>query len=84
MSHTQREQLAEAHADFLVLLDIAPTNMDPVVNAYGQVMDSVFGAITGIDPSWRERVRALEALRTTDPTAYQAGCDELRRAWGVS
>lgn len=84
MSHAQREQLAEAHADFLVLLDIAPTNMDPVVHAYGQVMDSVFGAIAGIDPAWRERVRALEALRTTDPAAYAAGCDELRRAWGVS
>ena len=84
MSHAQREHLAAAHADFLVLLDIAPTNMDPVVNAYGQVMESVFGAIAGIDPAWRERVRALEGLRTTDPAAYAAGCDELRRAWGVS
>lgn len=84
MAHAQREQLAAAHADFLVLLDIAPTNMDPVVTAYRQVMDSVFGAIAGIDPAWRERVRALAALRMSDPAAYAAGCDELRRAWGVS
>lgn len=72
VSHPQREQLAEAHADFLVLLDIAPTNMDPVVTAYGQVIDSVFGAIAGIDPAWREKVRAAEALREADPTAYCA------------
>ncbi len=84
MTHPQRAQLAEAHAEFLVLLDIAPTNMDPVVTAYGQVLDSVFGAIAGIDPAWREKVRALEALRTSEPATYAAGCDELRRAWGVA
>jgi len=82
--HPQRQDLAEAHADFLTLLDIAPTNMEPVVTAYGQVMGSVFGAIAGLDPAWREKVRALETLRETDPEAYAAGCDELRRAWYVS
>lgn len=82
--HPQRQDLAEAHADFLTLLDIAPTNMEPVVTAYGQVMGSVFGAIAGLDPAWREKVRALETLRETDPEAYVAGCDELRRAWYVS
>ena len=84
MAHPQREQLAEAHADFLVLLDIAPTNMDPVVTAYGQVMDSVFGAIGGLDPAWHAKVRALAAVRESDPRAYDEGCAELRRAWGVS
>lgn len=82
--HPQRQELAEAHADFLTLLDIAPTNMEPVVTAYGQVMGSVFGAITGLDPAWREKIRTLESLRMTDQEAYAAGCDELRRAWGIS
>ncbi len=82
--YPQRQELAEAHADFLTLLDIAPTNMEPVVTAYGQVMGSVFGAIAGLDPVWREKIHALEELRATDPAAYAAGCEELRRAWGVS
>ncbi|HEY8601398.1 MAG TPA: hypothetical protein VIL85_23430 [Thermomicrobiales bacterium] len=82
--HPQRQELAEMHTDFLTLLDIAPTNMEPVVTAYGQVMGSVFGAIAGLDPAWREKIRALEALRAVDPEAYDAGCDALRQAWGVS
>jgi hypothetical protein len=82
--YPQRQELAETHADFLTLLDIAPVNMEPVVTAYGQVMGSVFGAIAGLDPAWREKIRALDPLRLTDPEAYAAGCDELRRAWGVS
>ena len=81
--YPQREELAQAHADFLTLLDIAPVNMEPVVTAYGQVMGSVFGAIAGLDSAWQEKLRALEVLRMTDPKAYAAGCDELRQAWAV-
>jgi hypothetical protein len=84
MAHPQRNELAEAHADFLTLLEIAPANMEPVVTAYGQVMGSVFGALAGLDPQWREKVRAAESLRESDPDAYAARCAELRRAWGVS
>ena len=84
MGHPRREELAAAHADFLTLLDIAPANMEPVVTAYGQVMGSVFGAIAGLDPAWREKLRTAAELRDVDPDSYTARCAELRRAWGVS